>query len=263
MKTGAELKARREELKIKQQDLADQLGISRTQLSRMENGLREADESIIEKWKDVLFGLKLSDLEVGDYVYVRDDLVEFKDYGCTHYVDEICSGIQQIESFHSEDSLFITNKSHYWVTPEMLDLSRSMKKEDYLKMKEVKSNESFYELQEVAFQAYKDGLINNVAFENKLAPSLIRIDGNVIFDQHVSYKHDIDRIKSLYTEEFVIETMADELKIKSGAQLILSNGMKCIYFDDGDRKLRHDDDFYPCNFLVLKGATVKQSKGTK
>lgn len=345
MKTGAELKARREELKITQQDLADEIGVSRTQLSRMESGKIEIPIEIRPILYDLLYAkqevkseltindiqvgdelecvdldkmgcigyakqfidyvsknptinihsintqmmlvnigdgsfyieecdlkyfrkkpkLQFSDLEVGDYVYVRDDLVDYLKYGTCYFLERgMDKGLQRIDDIEG-NIITLQNKRNYPYSIEMIDLSRSMKKEDYLKMGE-KEIASFEELQYVANKALDESIIEKYEvcighYGNK--NMIIHFDGKFTEYSDNSTNSGIEFIQSLYTEEFVIETMADELRIKSGAELTLSNGINCVYFDDGDRKLRYDGDFYPCNFLVLKGATVKQSKGVK
>lgn len=148
---------------------------------------------------------------------------------------------------------------------DKIGVSRSMKKEYYLKMNE-NEDVSFNDLIDAAVQAKKDGVCDSVEIDINNWLIVKSSTGNIhCHKNHLIHDNEfhINWIKSLYTEKFVIEKMIDEFKIKSGAELTLANGMKCIYFDDGDRKLRHDGDFYPCNFLVLKGATVKQSKGAK
>lgn len=122
---------------------------------------------------------------------------------------------------------------------------------------------SFDDLIDAAVQAKKDGVCENVEINADNWLIVKAESGNISAHKNHSdscNKFHIEWIESLYAEEFVIETMSDELKVKSGAEVTLANGIKCTYFDDGRRKLRHDGDFYDSSFLLLKGAKVKQSK---
>lgn len=331
MKTGAELKARREELKITQQDLADKIGVSRTQLSRMENGkieinnyIRTKIEAILtnsEEYKEseltindiqvgdelecidrdgfndchlinnniksfvvdrfrkdgVVVGndyiiyteelkyfrkkpkLQFSDLEVGDYVYVCDDLVDGYMYGEWSWHDDMLKG-KLLKIGEIGYGGYINDGMVY--TPEMIDLSRSMKKEDYLKMNENEEKFDFSDLCLKANKAVDDGLLSKfIRHEN-----CIEFFGDYVesFGEHRADKAH-EYIQSLYTEKFVIECEKDICNTKDGANLVLANGnsVKFRILDGMWKITENDKNFHSCGLLVLKGATVEQSKGDK
>lgn len=90
-----------------------------------------------------------------------------------------------------------------------------------------------------------------------------------IFDYHDDYSEYVERIKSRYTETFVIESEEDISKVKSGAEIVLTNGCKGIVEATSSRtsnpflRIPFDDCSMTLYLFSLKGATATQRKSKK
>lgn len=141
----------------------------------------------------------------------------------------------------------------------------------FFKIKEPKT--TFDDLIDVALQAGKDGVLIGVRVDFD-GVRCLRVEYSSgehvdqIFDYHDDYSEYVERIKSRYTETFVIESEEDIKKFRLGAEsIVLSNGEDII-----DDVMFHRNEPYFTNggvsavkvgFNVLKGATVTQRKSKK
>lgn len=71
--------------------------------------------------------MNITDLKVGDKVFIREDLEDGNGYGNYLYVDDMCSGVQQIKSIHSNSKSFkVFSSFDCFYTPEMIDWDKTM-----------------------------------------------------------------------------------------------------------------------------------------
>lgn len=71
--------------------------------------------------------MNITDLKVGDIVFIREDLEDGNGYGNYLYVDGMCSGVQQIKSIHSNSKSFkVFSSFDCFYTPEMIDWGKTM-----------------------------------------------------------------------------------------------------------------------------------------
>ena len=135
----------------------------------------------------------------------------------------------------------------------------------YFKIKEPEY--TFHDLIDVAVQAVRDEVLSRYIYYTKG-------DGDEVIALYVGEdlkmqfftgeeRRGIERIKSLYTETFVIESEEDISRVKSGADIELANGNKCTFLNDDDMwRIKDNKGFsHNCGLLVLKGATVTQKRG--
>lgn len=138
----------------------------------------------------------------------------------------------------------------------------------YFKIKE--EPPTFNDLIDVAAQAVKDDKIwlqflsnDELSFYIEGCDSAIRY---VARRNHKRISKEIDFIKSLYTETFVIESEGDILKINDGATVELSNGNSgsVLHVDKHYKTIqfaKEEKHWGALGIFILKGATVTQKRG--
>lgn len=71
--------------------------------------------------------MKLKDLKVGDFVYIRQELENAKKYGAHFYFNNMGKGLQQIQSINTHTGNFNIFGKGYHFSPEMVDWEKTAK----------------------------------------------------------------------------------------------------------------------------------------
>lgn len=140
----------------------------------------------------------------------------------------------------------------------------------YFKIKELAP--TFDDLVDVVVQAAKDGLLEINMLNSEFITASIPGDHDSAFvtcwrTKQAVFESSINKVKSLYTETFVINDVSDVLNCKRGARLVFSNGVDSEFLESYFGGLRAEilflDSGKCCNVPIelLKGATVTQRKG--
>lgn len=198
----------------------------------------------------------IEELKVGDKVYIREDLKDGEFYGSVSWQEgKMKAGINTIISVY-ERGIYILDEIGYFYGSQMIDRekTRELNAED---------KSTFDDLIDVAVKAWKDGYLKVLEFERGTVEQIFTVIGGRAYRWHEGdsdYNYAVDLINSLYTETFVIESEEDISRVKSGADIELTNGNKCTFLNQDDMwRIKDDKGFsYNCGLLVLKGATVTQ-----
>lgn len=141
----------------------------------------------------------------------------------------------------------------------------------YFRIKE--HSPTFDDLVDVVVQAAKDGLLEINMLNSEFITASIPGDHDSSFvtcwrTKQEVFESSINKVKSLYTETFVIEGEEDMLRIKSNAEITLTNGEKITsagiinnllsYFSSNEDGEDTRNNYV--EFTFIKGATVTQRK---
>lgn len=128
--------------------------------------------------------------------------------------------------------------------------------------KKEQSQYAFDDLIDVAKKAVRDGVLQSFTFGRDLKDldliSVVSIDNRKHIFNYQSTKSGIKHIQSLYKETFVIETVADALRVDyQRSVVLLQSGEKLVLKDHKSLNSMPASLFY----RIFKGATVEQERG--
>ncbi len=184
--------------------------------------------------------LKIEDVKVGDKLECINDNNKDFNVGDIYKVNHIDKNGIMLSGFHG-----------YWLVGVL----------QYFKKKE-QSQYTFDDLIDVAKKAVRDGVLQSFTFGRDLKDldliSVVSIDNRKHIFNYQSTKSGIKHIQSLYKETFVIETVADALRVDyQRSVVLLQSGEKLVLKDHKSLNSMPASLFY----RIFKGATVEQERG--
>ena len=137
----------------------------------------------------------------------------------------------------------------------------------YFRIKE--HSPTFDDLVDVVVQAAKDGLLEINMLNSEFITASIPGDHDSAFvtcwrTKPEVLESSINKVESLYTETFVIESKEDMYRIGDEYEIVLLNGedvSEMIIVTENYPYTSYGDRLIPVRFEFLKGATVTQKRG--